>query len=567
MDPIHVDTRRLGSEVLETIRTVLAACHGRTVAELAERVADIRAAQPVLAELDPDQRRRVDAVCELLADHAAGLAGAVVDLADLPTLRLYAPDVQDEVASIREQIGVLTGSPAAAWWGLREQVARVRSARSARQLADAISQRRPVADLVAAFRRIEPPTVRRDRGAASAGLPTARAVWDASIAAGRTPVRLSLGYRTLDIALTGDGEPLGSIAPGEGMVIAGPTGTGKSSFSYGMVPAVTQDMCNWGLRDAKVIFAHTEEEATVKIRACRLGPGQEFHHLADNVVVAPVGSSRVRLAQIVYDCVADAVRRSAETGRPVTSFLPWVLVLDYAQALTEVGETELQATIRTAEYLLRGVQAFDPDEMAKFSGVHFRDYSGMEWPEGCEAHRIAVIAFAQLVKQDDRSLLYVPGRSALDDFVLEDDNDPPAWRGPDGTGRWCWEVRSGDLRLFKQNAIRGSGVLLQNATTIILLHRSRAYNNPAVVGPDGRSHLVDRRARLILDKTRTGSKLKYVPMVFDLQRDGFRAQYYDHNAERAIAEGRFTPDAAWMRPGDPILPPRPRRSALADVRY
>ena len=187
-----------------------------------------------------------------------------------------------------------------------------------------------------------------------------------------------------------------------------------------------------------------------------------------------------------------------------------------------------------------------------------------------EHHRVAGIYMAQLVKQDDKSLLFRPGdrNCNVADFALEDTDNPPVWTDQSGSG-WSWEVKEGDLRLFKQNAIRGSGVILQNATAIIVLHRSRAYNNPRKpgVGLDGRPHLVDTRARLLLDKTRTGSKLKFIPMIFDLDPEGVRARYIDSAAEEAMRQGLFEADAVFARSGDPILPVRPTVSPLSKVRY
>ena len=84
---------------------------------------------------------------------------------------------------------------------------------------------------------------------------------------------------------------------------------------------------------------------------------------------------------------------------------------------------------------------------------------------------------------------------------------------------------------------------------------------------DGSTHLEDVRARLIPDKTRTGTSLKHIPMEFDIDEEGFRARYYDRGAELAIEQGRFKPDDTWQKPGDPILPKRSRPRPFAGVRY
>jgi hypothetical protein len=563
----------LSVQVIDTLRSVLAAQDKRLPAELAQMVREILASPQVLNQLSDDVKATYDGVLEILLDCGLSLETGVVDLTDLPSAKLYADDVQAELALIESAaLEPQVGHPSAAWQALRENVQRTVARRKAHNLMVAIDARSTVSELMEKFHELEPPTTKRSI-TRTKSTRTARELMEESRAAkaGAPPVRFSSGYRTLDIALTGSGEPLGWIAPGEGTVVAGPTGTGKTSFSYGMIPGMVQDMINWGFPYAKGIFLHTEEEPEVKIRGFRMDVGQAFHHLADNLVVQNVGTSRQLMAMTIYDTVIDAVEQHLRTGLPVMQFLPPFVVLDYIQSIMEQGENEVVATKNTAEFLLRGVQAWNPDEMAKFSGVDFQSYAGMPWPDGMEHHRVAGVYFAQLVKQDDKSLLYRPGHrdSPVSDFTLEDTRSEPAWKDEGGNG-WCWEVREGDLRLFKQNAIRGSGVILQNATNIIILHRSKPYTNPAVTGPDGRRVLMDDRARLILDKTRNGSAMPYVPMSFNLQEEheGFqRAQYFDVLAEEAMARGDFTPHECFARSGDPILRPRPQMSPLVGHQY
>jgi hypothetical protein len=73
----------------------------------------------------------------------------------------------------------------------------------------------------------------------------------------------------------------------------------------------------------------------------------------------------------------------------------------------------------------------------------------------------------------------------------------------------------------------------------------------------------------MFEKSRAGSQLPYAPMRFDIQSNGFRAQYFDELAERAIAEGRLTnyDTSCRTEPGDPILPRRPKLSPLEGYRY
>jgi hypothetical protein len=342
-------------------------------------------------------------------------------------------------------------------------------------------------------------------------------------------------------------------------------------MQYTLTRAAAQDELNWGLPDTPVLVAHTEEESVTKAYAMGIHPGQRFHHLADKIVIENIGSSRRRLAELVYDLVMNAVSRSQTTSRPIGDFLPRIGFLDYIQSLSEPGENEVQANITTAELILRGFQSFNPDEMAKFSKVDFRSYSGMAWPEGIEDHRMAWVVFAQLKKPtDENSMFYKSNarKSELSDFTLEDTSATPGWRDPGGNG-WAWEVRENDFRIFRQNQIRGSGLILQNATNIILLHRSQPYNNPKLKpGADGRVHLLDSRARLILDKTRNGSEMQFVPMAYDSSPDGFRGQYYDHLGEKGLSMAvNANLDESFRQSGDPLLPIRPKASPLAGVRY
>ena len=176
-----------------------------------------------------------------------------------------------------------------------------------------------------------------------------------------------------------------------------------------------------------------------------------------------------------------------------------------------------------------------------------------------EQHRVAVVAYAQLVKIDDESLLFKKNKRnvQLSDFALLDDKDQP-----------YWDVHEGDLRLFGKNQMRGSGIIAQNAHAIVILHRSVPYNNPSKPNGKGGKSLTDTRARILFDKSRTGSQLAYAPMRFDVQSNGYRAQYFDELAERAILAGKLKNiDKCYTKPGDPILPVRPKLNSLEAYKY
>jgi replicative DNA helicase len=560
--------------VVSTLRRVLAASHQRPALELASLVSLVRASTLVLSELPERTREVYQGVLEAFEFEVANLSPtALVDLSDIPVLANHSDAVADEVTAMYElaTTGQAAKSPASTFSALAEQI---QAAHARRRYQDAISlvdAKATAAEKMKAHQALIPPTT-QVAVVRSTGVLTAAQLVDQHLAstAGSLGISHSSGLLTLDLAFTQPGEPLHFIAPGEQTVIAGPTGTGKSTLQYSLTRNVAQDELNWGLYDTPVILAHTEEESWVKAKAMGLFPGQPFHHLASKIYIENIGSSRRRLVEMVYDLVIAAVVKSQSTSRPITDFLPRIGFLDYIQSVSERGESDVQANITTAELILRGFQAFNPEEMAKFSGVDFRSYSGMPWPEGIEDHRMAWVVFAQLKKPADENAMFYKAaskNSQLSDFTLEDTSAVPGWVDPSGSG-WAWEVRENDFRIFRQNQIMGSAKILQNATNIILLHRSRPYNNPAgEVGADGRRHLQDVRARLILDKTRNGSQMLYVPMAFDIQPDGFRAQYYDLLGEKAVGLGNVVPDEIFHQSGDPLLPRRPKPSPFAGTRY
>lgn len=573
----HTAPRRRGAplDVVATLREIVAAQHRQPVAACLEVVRMISASELVLSTLAPEELRAWKGILEILTADCTNRTGGVTDLTYLPLARQYDEEVTAELARIVDAIGAGgEHDPLATWFGLVEAVQRHRAVATAKTYLDALTARRSAEQLAELYRKIEPPTTRK---AVSATKPllTARqllAEHQAAQAGAGQSLRLSSGLPTLDRALTNNGEPLGFIAPGEQLVAAGLTGTGKTSFFYTILAGMTQDLVNWNKKDAKVVAFHTEEESITKIRGAGFAPGQKFHHLADNLVVVDIGSSRKRIVETLFDLVVEANRRAVDTGRPITDFLPYVVLLDYIQAVIEPEDRGdvTQATFVTAELLMRGVQKWDPDELAKFGGVDFRTYAGMSWPAGMDGHRVAIVTFAQLVKQDDKTMFYKPGtKMNLSDFTLEWSEGGAStkpWVDPAG-GKWYWKVEEGDLRRLGKNAIRGHGQILQNATNIVFLHRSRPENNPAIVRTDGTKHLVDTRARLLLEKTRQGSNLPYVPLDFDLDADAFRARFYDKIAEEAVERGLLELDAIYSRHGDPMLPVRPVPRPLAGIRY
>jgi hypothetical protein len=551
----------LADQVLDTLRSVMSAVDGIEPEAASKLVSRVMASPRVLGFLPSKVRKCYDSVFEVFNYETTVTSTGTIDLGQMSVADVYAEDARNEIEVIRNAVGVSTPKdPHAAWFSLVEKVQRHITRLAALDLAYAIESGAPLTELIPKHRAVEPPTTQKATIRTGRIRSAAEFVADLRAEQAGSPMyRFSSGLPTLDIGYTGIGEARGFIAPGQFIVVMGPTGTGKTSFSNAVTPAFGLDLINWGLNDAYQVLFHTEEESIDKIRGIRMDVGDKFYHLAKNLVIDPIGTSRRRMAETLYDLVISADEKARATRRPIAQFLPYIVQVDYMQSIQEQGENEVEATARTAEFLLRGVAAWNSEEMAKFSGVDFRTYAGMAWPSGMENHRVAVIGYAQLVKVNDDSLFYKAGKRGiqLSDFSLLNDKDEP-----------LWDVREGDFRLFGKNQMRGSGIIAQNAHAIVILHRSVPYNNPAVVGVDGKRHISDTRARILFDKSRAGSTLPYAPMRFDVQSNGFRAQYMDEIAERALASGVLKDIAdGYTEQGDPILPNRPRRNRLSGTKY
>jgi hypothetical protein len=556
-------TPSLETRVVTTLRSVLSSLDVARPEQGVKLIERILSSTKVLRRLSSTDQQTFYGVFEVLLHECSVTESGTLDLGNLPVSSEYDDDVQKELRRIgaAAAAGEAPRDPHSAWQGLVEAVQRSSTRDHAARLIEGIDAKMTVAELMDRFKRLEPPTAQK-AVTRTGVVRTAKelATEYRTATAGSLQLRFSCGMPTLDKGYTNPGEATGFIAPGQFVVVMGPTGTGKSSFAATVTPAFGLDLQNFGLADAKQVLFHTEEESIDKLRAFRMDLGQKFHNLADNLVIDAIGTSRRRMAETLYDLVIEADTRARSTKRPITDFLPYIVQLDYIQSISESGEDEVKASAITAEFLLRGVAAWNPDEMAKFSGVDVREYAGQSWPSGMENHRVATIAYAQLVKVSDDTLYYKAGKKGvqLSDFALLDEKDEP-----------YWDVRENDLRLFGKNQMRGSGVIANNAHAIVILHRSVPYNNPSVRGADGRLHLTDTRARILFEKSRAGSQLPYAPMHFDVQESGFRAQYYDALAERAIAEGKLTnyDTSCRTEPGDPILPRRPKLSPLEGFRY
>lgn len=550
----------LADAVLLSLRRCMASINTMTPETASNLLQRIQASPRVLEKLSANVRKTYTGVFEVLTYECTVSSGRRIDLTTLPVITVYAPSVRKEIDQIiaisPDQI---PADPHATWFALVEMVQRHQTRKAALELADQIAAGAPLADLIPAHAAVEPPTTQKKAIRTGKVRNAAELASDIrSEMAGRHEYRFSSGLPTLDVGYTGTNEARGFIAPGQFSIVMGPTGTGKSSFSYAITPAFGLDLQHWGLKDAYQVFFHTEEESLDKLKGFRMDVGQKFHQLAKNLLIENVGTSRQRMAELLYDLVIAADNRARSTRRPITEFLPYIVQLDYLQSIRDMGEEETPASANTAEFLLRGVAAWNPEEMAKFSGVDFRSYAGMAWPQGMENHRVAVLAYAQLVKVEGQAQFYQAGKRGVQksDFVLLDGQDEPRW-----------DLREGDLRIFTKSQMRGSGVVANNAHSIVILHRS-VPGASKVVSSDGKVTLDDTRARILFDKSRAGASIPYAPMRFNAQTNGFRAQYFDEVAERAIAAGKlkdFHP--SYSEVGDPILPVRPKISRLGTTKY
>jgi hypothetical protein len=560
----------LEEHIIETMRLCLAALSGRRSAEGLDMLGYILSSTAVLDSLGKNDVRRIKRLCDVLAsawgdDHASN-----IDYDDVPDIAAAGGAVNYEFSIITSYLTRedLPKNPAGTWRALQGKVQRVATRGQAIALATACEKDAPDEELMFTFRQITPPSVKTEVRNADFSMTAAQ--WEDAYRVARsrgTEYRVSSGYPTLDYALTAkdpsgsDAEAFGAFAPGELHVFAGATGNGKSAWARPLARNMAYDLVNgWGLSNAQILYAFTEETADIVLRTAGLAEGMPFHHLAKNITLANVGPSRKRLVHAVWDLVIKAYHRSQELGIPITSCeLPYVIFWDYIGGTAESGEpVDTVASQINADLAMRGFAQWDPYAMETFSKESFSAYSGMPWPDGMEFFRPVVIAFAQFRKLAD-PVWYDPTNKAcnLADFTVENADGSPGW-----------EVRTGDFRVPTQAEIRGSGILANHATAIYTLHRSRPQKNPKVLDPVlGRYRLVDDRARIIPTKVRNSSDLTFVPMRFDSQPSGLRGQFYDVLAARAINSGQLSPSDPYREDGDPILPPRTIRTAFDGVSY
>lgn len=543
---------------------VVAALHTRPAAEVSNAVGRLRAATSAWELMDPAQHKLWDGICEVLTFEVASLAGVGnVNFDYLPAKDSRRPQVAAKLDELkaRNEAGDLCPNPSSVLDALVEDIAGDRFRTHATELMRLIEEGGTAAEKMAVYRKLSPPTFQRAEAnktwvkSASEWLDEARAD-----VGGSADLIISSGLATLDLALSDPSNP-GMIKPGEFWVVAAGTGHGKSAFARRAATAAAYDLrYGWGRRNSVVLYAFTEEEAPDVAKAMMLDRGQPFHYLADAVVLGKVGQSRVRLVEMFYDSVAAAVRKAQALGIPVSEAgLPDIMFVDYIQGIHEPGENpDVEGVANTADLLMRGIAAFDHEMVAQITGIDFRSYTGMEWPSGVSSHRVGVVVFSQLRKEaNDHTVFYRKGKSSIADFAATDENGIPSW-----------EPLEDDYAIPKRSDLRGSGVLLNHATGLLLLHRSKPQASIVKDPVTGKKRVSDTRARILTPKARKAVSLPYIPVTFDSNPEGYRGQFYDLNAEEhALQAGRMQFADCWQRSGDPLIPLRPKRSPFPRLRY
>ncbi len=537
------------------------------------------AATALQTGLEPDramvlvnQLRGADAMYKVLDEDAAhqlkrtlSVASAVLaDLRDgqvwLDSLGLLSgPGRADtRVQTILERIASTTPSPkpesrlAGAVFNCRKTLSRD----SANHLVRAIDAGKTPEELAKIYSDIVPPSALD--GVATAENPSLEDLFSGTVTRTASAV-FSSGFMTLDKALHTRPEfPLGFVRGGQLVLMVAPSGAGKTSTIGTVIIAMTTDARRQGLR-GRLIFVHNEDETEDLFDAVGIAPGKAHADMLPRITALKT-TSRSEFVKFFYREVLWAKRQAIDTGLPVASFMPPAVLVDYYQALTEAGENEVQSTSNSADLLLYGVANCDPVALDMFSGISFQEYTGEAWPDGLDGFGISVVATAQLLLKGNQKP-FDPDKSNWRDYSTATPADEPAW-----------EVRPGDYPLAKLDDIRGATKIIQHATTIIGLHRSRPRNNPEI-GKDehGYPMLADTRGYFTILKARYGQRMLTIPMEFNRQRNGgSKAQYIDAAAEAAIIEPRIRVNfdsELWKHSGDPLIPLRPRKTRMEEIRY
>lgn len=552
------DTSGQVPDVEASMTRVYAGLHGRLVSDAAAVLDQVEKQRWIFAFLSEENAAAALNILEMLQLDVANTLGGRLDLLELPRVAGRSTAARSRAEQIVQRINDddVPSDPMRTFLGLVEELKRhkalLATSDALKHLRDGASLEE-IQDVIDAIPTLSETT--HDESDPVWHFAKGHEVREA-LEPGPA-YRLSSGYATLDKAMSVDeDEPLGAFAPGEFHVIVAPTGNGKSAFGRRLLVSLGEDLIyGWGKRHATIAMWITEESAAIVRRAAELNKGQPFHHLADNIAISNPKSSRRQMAGMFYDLIAHAATQAEKTGLPITEFAPAAFLVDYIGEVYEPGENpDTDGLTRTASLLRGGIAQCDLDAVEFYTGLSYEEHTGSPKPDGLGPHKVAVIAFGQFRKIGD---IYRPHsrNTNIEDFTRVINGEP------------AWEPRAGDQAIPHKQEIRGSGVLANHATSILLLHRSRVDDNSIQVRADGRTHVDDDRARILFLKTRNASKMPFVPLRFDSQIEGPRGQFYDYLAEKAIEDGRLSPSHTFKRTGDPILPERPKAAPLAHVSY
>lgn len=555
--PVPADVRE---QTLTTWFSVAAAAlqNGVPATRAREIITQLRAADPVYRVLGEDIERR----CKALLRTVEAILSDVADDGDvwLDQMGVFesnspsARNLRDMYSQIANTMPAT--APESALGGALFACRKTLSRDGAARLVKAIDTGADPEELGKIYGEILPPSA--IEGSQMTENPSLAALFDEANNRSEL-ITLSSGFRTLDVALhTRPTLPLGFIRGGQLVVMVAPSGAGKTSTVMGTVMvAMTTDMVRQGHR-GRLVFIHNEDETTELFADAGIAPGKRHEHLLERVVAMKT-TSRAETVKLFYREVLRAKRLSADSGLPVQLFMPAGFVVDYYQALTDGENSEVEATNKTADMLLYGIANCDPLALATITGVSFQSYTGEAWPEGISGYNLPVLATAQLLLKGNQKP-FDPDKDDWRSYSTATSDDTPAW-----------EVRPGDYPLSKLDDIRGSTKIIQHATTIIGLHRSKPRNNPQV-GFDDRGYpmLQDTRGYFTILKARYGQNLLVIPMEFNRQRNGgSRAQYIDFKAETAMERAKLTnfDRELFRHSGDCIIPERPRPSRMREMSY
>lgn len=409
-----------------------------------------------------------------------------------------------------------------------------------------------------------------------------------TVAEGETGrLRLSSGLRTFDVALTNfaEDQPLGFIKDGELATFFAESSGGKSAFARPLVRSMVVDMVErWGLTNAVIILAFTEEDKEDILNVMEMLPGQRFDKYRDNLVLLPVNGRLDLLHAGLCQVIADQVELADRLNVPIDQTRPRGLVVDYIGGVAEgMDNAWTDGLAQVAHYCMRGACELAIDNLEDFGRpkggkvVSYQSITGRPWDDRLRSDNVKmpVVVFSQINQVGNNTPGYGEKDADSHEYFRTIDGKPvhEPVVGDDGVLRMRrWIPQKGDRALLPRTAMMGSTVLINHSTTIVQLHRSQPLaGTRQVEDEDGELHTraADPQARLWLEKTRYDSRLpsKTVPLQFDSNLAGNRGAWHDVIAIAMWNMGVFEPlNAGGWQPGDPLIPKKQQEDVF-DVAY